>query len=55
LEGSQPLLAQLNHVLEALDAAGHVPEFARQVGLTYVAPRGPAVLDRITPQMLDRD
>jgi hypothetical protein len=49
------LLAQVNRVLESLDAAGHVAEFAQQVGLTYVAPREPAVLDRIAPHMLDRD
>jgi ABC-type amino acid transport substrate-binding protein len=55
LEGSRALLAQVNRVLEVLDAAGHVAEFAQQVGLTYIAPREPAVLDRITPHMLDRD
>jgi ABC-type amino acid transport substrate-binding protein len=55
LEGSRALLAQVNRVLDALDAEGQFAACAQQVGLTYVAPQEPAILDRITSHMLDSD
>jgi len=55
LEASRTLLAQVNRVLDELDALGQFATFAQQVGLTYVAPREPAILERITPRMLGSD
>ena len=55
LEDSRALLAQVNRVLDELDPLGQFTTFAQQVGLTYVAPRKPAILEHITPRMLGSD
>jgi len=55
LEDSRALLAQVNRVLDELDSLGQFALFAQKIGLTYVAPREPAILTRITPSMLGSD
>jgi ABC-type amino acid transport substrate-binding protein len=55
LEDSRALLAQVNRVLDELDTLGQFATFAQMVGLTYVAPREPMILERITPRMLGSD
>ena len=55
LEDSRALLAQVNRVLDELDALDQFAVLAQRVGLTYVASREPAILARITPRMLGSD
>ncbi len=55
LEDARALLVQVNHALDELGALGQFAILAQQVGLTYVAPREPAILERITPRLLGGD
>jgi ABC-type amino acid transport substrate-binding protein len=55
LEDARALLAQVNRVLDELHASSQFAILAQQVGLTYVAPREPVILERITPYMLGSD
>jgi hypothetical protein len=52
---ARTLLAQVNHALDELNALGQCAVFAQKIGLTYVAPRERAILERITPCMLGSD
>ncbi|HEV8717634.1 MAG TPA: transporter substrate-binding domain-containing protein [Candidatus Binatia bacterium] len=52
---SSALLAQVNKTLDALIASGALPTMAQEAGMTYVAPRSPAVLEQINPALLVGD
>jgi len=55
LTRSSVLLAQVDKTLDALIASGALPTMAQEAGMTYVAPRGPAVLEQINPALLVGD
>lgn len=49
LESRQELMDQVNKALDAMSASGQLESFAKNVGMTLVAPTEPAILDRISP------
>ncbi len=47
LAKSSKFLTKVDQAIEALMASGTLPNLAKEAGMTYVAPRGPAVLKQI--------
>ncbi len=52
LEREAPLIARVDTVLQAAAKDGTLERLAREAGMTFLAPRAPAVLEAITPSML---
>src|SRR5262249_39076618 len=54
LAGDRALLAAVNKALSDLEAKGMIAELARTAGLTYLAPREPAIRGEVMQEILQK-